>query len=134
VIHIPYAWSNFALFEFGAAGLVTLVPSTRFFLELMSSCIAWGTWLCDAIGTDDADQRSFELWFQDFQHVQQLRDLEDAEWWTQANRDLLVYFDSWEELQALAREADFAGARETVRAWSGRHVNATLRQWSELLL
>ncbi|KAJ1482289.1 hypothetical protein T484DRAFT_1804173 [Baffinella frigidus] len=85
VIHIPYAWSTFALFEFAVAGLVTVVPSARFFLELMSHCVAWGAWLCDALETPEGHEgmpggEDFELWFQDFGHVRFLRDLEDAEW------------------------------------------------------
>ncbi|KAJ1482288.1 hypothetical protein T484DRAFT_1804172, partial [Baffinella frigidus] len=54
--------------------------------------------------------------------------------WAPPNRDLLVYFDSWEELQAIAGGGGWEGVRAKVRAWAGRHVNATLQQWSELLV
>ena len=99
LVHIPYAWSTLALWEFLQAELVILVPSARFFLELTSSCVAWGPWLCLALGEQRA--QTFSLWFQDFQYVTSAQELEYSEWWSTDLAHVLIHFDSWEELEYL---------------------------------
>eukprot|EP00961_Rhodomonas_salina_P069693 935746-Rhodomonas_salina.3 len=73
IIHIPYAWSTFAMFEFAMAGVVIIIPTRRFFLELASSCIAWGARVCDAAP-------EYEMWFPNFPFVVEPEVLDDAEW------------------------------------------------------
>jgi len=137
VLHVPYAWSTLALWEFLQAGLVVIVPSARFFLQMMSNCEVWGPWLCNALqllhpGITPTDI----LWFQDFDHVISVEDLLAAEWWAPQNAEMLVFFDSWEDLREIANVSseDWEQHRAKVRAIMRLRTTSTLRQWRRLLL
>jgi hypothetical protein len=108
-----------------------MIPTARFFLELMASCVSWGPWLCSALGEDRAS--TFEIWFQDFHVVTSPADLERAEWWAPEHAHVLVFFDSWQELHTQAGEADWAAHRAAVAAYMAAHTNETLARWRSLL-
>ena len=89
VLHIPYSWSTLAFWEFLQAGLVVIVPTARFFLQLTSSCAAWDpssssstSWMCKDSRIYHNGQDLDILWFQDFTHVTSVNDLLLAEWWS----------------------------------------------------
>eukprot|EP00802_Teleaulax_amphioxeia_P007174 Tamp_07180.p1 GENE.Tamp_07180~~Tamp_07180.p1 ORF type:complete len:596 (-),score=108.25 Tamp_07180:765-2552(-) len=131
LVHIPYAWSTLALWEFLQAELVILVPSARFFLELTSSCVAWGQWLCLALGEQRA--QTFSLWFQDFQYVTSAQELEYSEWWSTDLAHVLIHFDSWEELEYLVFTTDWEAQRGRIASWVAQHSRRTLERWRQLL-
>jgi hypothetical protein len=139
VLHLPYSWSTLAFWEFLQAGLVVIVPSARFFLQIMSSCEAWGPWLCDALRLlypHDTPPPTSILWFQDFEYVTSADDLLAAEWWAPQNAEMLVFFDSWEDLRQIAagRSVDWEQHRAKVRAIMRLRTASTIRQWHRLLL
>ena len=107
VVHVPYAWSNFALFENLQSGLPYLIPSKRMLMELAGSIDFF--------------------WSPPFRP--DLLDL--AEWYAPEHRNVLAYFDSWSELQALAA-ADLTARREGIAAFCEEHTRRTLAQWSEI--
>ena len=107
VVHIPYAWSNFALFENLQSGLPYLIPSPRMLLELA---------------------RSIDFfWSPPFRPDR----LELAEWYVPAHRDVFSYFDSWRHLQELA-EADLSPRRQAIAAFCEAHSSRTLAQWRHI--
>ena len=107
VVHIPYAWSNFALFENLQSGLPYLIPSRRMLLELA--------------GTIDF------FWSPPFWPGR----LELSEWYAPAHDNLFTYFDSWDELAQLA-QGDLAARRNTIARFCDAHTSSTLAQWSEI--
>jgi len=107
VIHIPYAWSNFALFENLQAGLPYLIPSRRMLMDLAGSMeFFW----------------SPPFW-------PDCLDL--AEWYAPAHDGLFSYFDSWSQLQELA-ESDLSPRRQAIAEFCEAHTTRTLAQWREI--
>ena len=74
VIHIPYAWSNLALFEAMQLGIIYFIPSKEFLFELKKD--------------------------KDFFWSPPYREeiLELSEWYCDDYKDILIYFNSWEDL------------------------------------
>ena len=75
------------------------------------------------------------LWFQDFQHVTSVEDMFMAEWWSPRNSELLVFFDSWDELVRIASvsSAEWDTHRERVRMTMRRRTEDVVRKWRQLL-
>ncbi len=108
ILHVPYAWSNFALFENLQSGLPYLIPSPRMLREL-------------------ADSIDF-FWSPPFWTDH----LEVAEWYAPAHRPLFAYFDSWSHLQELV-EGDLSLRRQPIAEFCEAHTRQTLAQWSDIL-
>jgi hypothetical protein len=107
IVHIPYAWSNFALFENLQAGLPYLIPSRRMLLELAGSIDFF--------------------WSPPFWSDR----LDLSEWYAPAHDGVFAYFDSWDELQQLA-QGDLAAHRNSIAQFCDAHTRSTLAQWSEI--
>lgn len=75
IIHIPYAWSNLALFENWFIGNVYFIPSKKFLIEL-------------------SKQNNF--WWQDKYAIEML---DYSEWYLKEHANLHIYFDSWQDLK-----------------------------------
>lgn len=132
VIHIPHAWSNVALFEMLQAGVVVLVPTARFFIEL-NSCIAWGAWLCEM--HSDVDDNDF-IFFQNQEDFATVAQLSLSEWWVPSNRDSLIHFDSWEDLVRKTSSLEwksYANHSEFLQRRMAEHVEETAAQWRKLM-
>lgn len=110
IVHIPYAWSNFALFEQLQLGTVFFVPSRQFLLRLCR-------------------QKQF------FWQPQRPRwhNLGWAEWYHRDLQNLFVYFDSWDDLARKAGIEDLHARRRAINAFTRNHTKSTLDQWNKLL-
>lgn len=75
IIHIPYAWSNLALFENWSIGNVYLIPSKDFLLKM---------------------SRQHNFWWQDSYAMDQLH---YSEWYSEEHKNCHIYFDDWEDLK-----------------------------------
>lgn len=106
VVHVPYAWSTFALFEHLQHAMAVFVPSLAFFRQL-------------------ATEPGF-FW-------PDLRDdrLELAEWFSPVN-DFLVHFDSWEDLERRLHTTELDRVRNATSAAALRHAETTLRAWERV--
>mmetsp|Transcript_67514 Transcript_67514/g.166781 ORF Transcript_67514/g.166781 Transcript_67514/m.166781 type:complete len:1140 (+) Transcript_67514:85-3504(+) len=130
VIHIPYTVSTVALFDWLQAGLVVMIPTARFFLELSGSCYAWGDWLCKKT---QAEQFTEPVWFGQIDlWLASTEDLEDGEWWAPENKDFFMFFDSWEELRSLTERSDYSFHQQRVRERIREHTIKVLGQWRSL--
>ena len=115
VIHIPYSWSNYALFEHWAQGMVYYVPSLHFYRKLWSSG---------------------GMFFPDANYMRHWR---LAEWWRRENRERFIYFDSWAELKRrlfLTRKLKLPIEENLGRKILRLHASqteSTLRQWRDIL-
>lgn len=74
VVHIPYAWSNLALFEALQLGIQYYIPSIEFLDELIK----------------DKDFFWSPPFRRDVLHL--------SEWYNDINKKYIVYFDSWDDL------------------------------------
>ncbi|MBI5274777.1 MAG: hypothetical protein HY860_06985 [Chlamydiales bacterium] len=105
IIHIPYAWSNLALFENWQNGVIYFIPSKKFFLQLSQS----GNFF-------------FSPPF-NFKYIQY------AEWYLEEHKDLFVFFDSWKDLERKIAETDYERKREDILEFAHQHREKTLSQW-----
>jgi hypothetical protein len=108
IIHLPYGWSNVALFENIQNGVPYFIPSKEFFAQL---------------------KKQHNYWFQDSCHIDMV---ELSEWYTPDHKDLFIYFDSWQDLAAKIKNTDYAVAREKTLQIAQRHHDAMLDRWKKI--
>lgn len=110
IIHIPYAWSNLALFENWSLGNVYFIPTKTFLFELAKS----GNF----------------FWSPPFPHDF----IESSEWYLPEHKDLFIFFEGWNGLITLSRnDALIAKKREKVLEFSKKHDEKTLTAWKDAL-
>jgi len=109
IVHIPYAWSNLALYENLARGLLYFLPSLGMLLKFGK---------CNEF-----------FWSPPYQ----VGSLLFSEWYNPANRGLFRFFGSWQELPKVVADTDFAAMRKTLREWSVKHVERQVGEWAKLI-
>jgi hypothetical protein len=109
IIHIPYAWSNLALFEAVKLGIPHLIPSKDFLIKLSTS--------------------SNFFWSPPFQREY----IEYSEWYCKELKDLFVFFNSWEDLQSISKGYDFSGIIERRLNFIKSHEEGELTKWRDVL-
>lgn len=109
VIHIPYAWSNLALFESFHLGIIYFIPSKKFMENL-------------------SRQKNF-FWSPPFKREL----LHLSEWYNEEHKNIFVFFDSWVDLQNKVKTTDYAKKRKTIKEFGEKHKNNTLNKWKKLL-
>ncbi len=55
-----------------------------------------------------------------------------TEWYSAANADCFVQFDSLDDLEAKVRTTDFGERRRRLRRWAQAHTNTTRARWQML--
>lgn len=106
VIHIPYAWSNLALFENWSLGNIYLIPSKDFLIKLMK-------------------QGNF-FWSPPFP----IEYIESSEWYLPEHKNLFIYFNSWEELKELSQNnLLISEKKQHVTHFSELHTKKMLNLW-----
>lgn len=108
IIHIPYAWSNLALFEAIKMGIPHIIPSKEFILKL-SNCANF-------------------FWSPPFQREY----IEYSEWYCKEYKDLFVFFDSWEDLVDKTRNGDFSSVSKKRIEFIKGHENNEISKWSSI--
>ncbi len=111
IIHLPYNWSNLAFFENIRFGIPYFIPSQKFLGQLLSK----GTYF-------HADIR--------FLLKERLFDL--SEWYSPVHRDIITYFDSWEDLKEKIKTTDFPRLRKKVKAYAIIHYKRMLDRWARV--
>lgn len=109
VIHIPYAWSNLALFEALQAGIVYFIPSLPFFKKITAHAnFFWSPPL---------------KWAQ----------IELSDWYSAQFQKMFVYFDSWSHLKELVETCDTAQHKRSLQTLAHTHKEAMLSKWRQVL-
>lgn len=104
IIHIPYAWSNLALFENLQNGVPYFVPSKKFILELQKQGDFFFTMLSsDTIGL--------------------------SEWYSHELKDVLIYFDSWNDLAKKIKQTDFIKTKQKIQKFACWHHDTMMARW-----
>lgn len=109
IIHLPYAWSNLALFENIQYGVPYFIPSKRFILQLSQQ-----------------DNYFFGLLSPST--------IEFSEWYCEENRDLFIYFDSWVDLKKKIKTTDLLKQRIKIQEFAKAHQAKTLEQWKNVIM
>lgn|SRR5579872_304683 len=109
IIHIPYAWSNVAFFENIQHGLPYFVPSLSFMLEHLEKGKIW--WMNSHY----------------FEHNYHL-----SEWYCDEHRDIITYFDSWDDLKNKIESTDFDALRTKIKTYAQQLHNKTIEQWRNI--
>ena len=107
VLHFPYAWSNFALFEIASIGLLYFIPSKDFLMKLVK------------------EQKSYFFFVDTF--AAQNADL--SEWYDKKNAPMFVYFDSWSDLANLVKTTDYEARRTTLKKFMTEHDDEMINRW-----
>ncbi len=107
IIHLPYAWSNLALFENLANGLPYFIPSEKFVLEL---------------------SRMGNYFFSNLSAIT----IKYSEWYLPEHKDIFVYFDSWQDLAYKIKTTDYGALRKRMKTFSENHRSSMLNKWSSV--
>jgi hypothetical protein len=109
VIHIPYAWSNYSLFEGIQLGIVYFIPSKDFLLRLKR------------------DKNFF--WSPPYND----NNLHLAEWYNEENKNCFVYFENWDDLKIKLYTTNYEKKKEYLKEFGEKHKNKMLELWEKLL-
>lgn len=109
IIHIPYAWSNFSLFEAFQYGVIFFIPSFEF-LKILKH---------------DKD------FFWSPPYVEEKIDL--SEWYCEEHKDLIIYFDDWADLLEKTDNLDYTQHKRKLREFGKKHEKEMLKKWRKCL-
>jgi hypothetical protein len=110
IIHIPYAWSNLALFENWSIGNVYFIPSKKFLIELSKN-------------------RNF-FWSPPFD----IDLLDSSEWYLPEHKDMFIYFDSFDQLKELSENQELIKEKsKKVIEFNKKHNQICISQWGKIL-
>lgn len=107
IIHIPYAWSNLALFENLQNGVPYFIPSQKFILELRT-------------------QGDFFFNMMDGSTVAL------SEWYLPENKAVFIYFDSWADLAEKVRTTNFPACKQRIKKFAQNHHDTMLARWNQI--
>uniref|UniRef100_A0A6C0HMY1 Methyltransferase FkbM domain-containing protein n=1 Tax=viral metagenome TaxID=1070528 RepID=A0A6C0HMY1_9ZZZZ len=119
IICIPYAWSTIALFERIQHGMVTFIPTVRFLMELFTIGAPKG-WFQPPFHSYTPEYFQPEL-------------LTLSEWYCEENKELFVYFDTWNDLQEKVKTTDFIKKTETILLFAKEHQDEMLGRWKKVI-
>jgi hypothetical protein len=115
VIHIPYAWSNLAFFEAIQLGLVYFIPSLKFLKYLIHT-------------PNDRNKGQSFFWSpplrEDVLHL--------SEWYLPGHKDILVYFDSWEDLKEKVKNLNYNEQKKKLKEFGIKHEQDMLEKWKNI--
>lgn len=115
IVHIPYAWSNLALFENLQLEIVYFIPDIDFFIEIVKE------------GIKTVENREF-FWSPPFL----LEYLKCSEWYCKENEECFVYFSSWNDLKQKIQTTDYEKKCNIIKNWNILHTTTMLNRWTDL--
>lgn len=109
VVHIPYAWSNLAFFEMFQLEIIYFIPTPNFLFEISKG----------------------KHFFWSPPYIQ--KKLNISEWYNEKYKDLLIYFNSWEELKTKINTLNYVEHKLKLKTFGEVHIKKTLDQWLSIL-
>lgn len=106
IIHLPYAWSNLALFENLYLGTPYLIPSGAFMEKLIRK--------------------------ENYFHSSHENEFYVSEWHDPENAKYFIYFDSWVDLAHKVKTIDFKQRREVVKQLGKENAEEMLNRWKKV--
>jgi len=111
IIHLPYSWSNLAFFENIALGIPYFIPSIDFFKQLAKQ----NNYFHPNLATLLQDQL-FEL----------------SEWYKPERKEIIIYFDSWEDLKRKVNETNYELQRQKIQEYAAQYRLEMLNRWKDV--
>ncbi len=108
VIHIPYAWSNFALFEHLQGRLPILIPAPKFLLSL---------------------SRQGGFWWPQLHLLKEYIGISE---WYSSDHEFIVTFRSWRDLRRSVRRLDVDAVLSRMEERAAVHQREVLEGWREV--
>lgn len=112
IVHLPYAWSNLALFENMALGIPYFIPSKKFFKTLSSQPNYFFPNLPLPIKND-----LYTL----------------SEWYSKEHEEIFTFFDSWDDLKTKLKTTNLPSLRQKIRDHAYKHKRTMLSRWQTVL-
>ena len=108
VVHIPYAWSNLAIFEAIQLGIIYFLPSYEFFNNLINNNFFWSP-----------------PYIKDKMNI--------SEWYCKELKECFIYFDSWDNLKFKIENTNYLIHSEKIKKIGNEMEKENLRKWYHLL-
>ena len=115
VIHIPYAWSNLALFESIQLMIPYFIPSLYFLKKL--------------IHEPKKPEFSF-FWSPPLIE----NELKLSEWYCPEHVDIFIYFDSWDDLKYKIDNLNYIEHKNKLKIFGEIHENNMLNKWRKYII
>jgi hypothetical protein len=109
VVHIPYAWSNYSLFEGIQSGIIYFIPSKEFLIELKKDK--------DFFWSPPYSDDNLEL----------------SEWYNEENKDIFIYFRNWDDLLIKIYTTNYDKKRKYLKEFGEEHKNKMLKLWKQYI-
>jgi len=112
VIHIPYAWSNLAIFEGIQLRIIYFIPSLTFIKFLIHT---------------DIDKKDSFFWSPPLKE----EILNISEWYCEEFKDVFIYFDSWDDLKYKIENLNYIRQKEILKNIGIKHEKEMLEKWKK---
>jgi hypothetical protein len=110
IIHLPYAWSNLALFENLLQGIPYFIPSQDFFFELLHQ----------------------NNYFHRDKHLTAKESIHLSAWYNAEHQPVLIYFNSWKDLQDKIEQTNYLEYRTKIKTYAQRYRERTVEKWAKV--
>lgn len=118
MIHIPLVMGNLHLWENLRQGIVHFIPTKRFYESLYSSKqIEFWDW------TNPSNRNGYLLIDEIFAN---------CDWYDPRLAPLFVFFDSFEELQSLTQNTNYAEKKALIKDFHKKHTAKCLSAWTDV--
>ena len=116
VIHIPYSWTNFALFEALQLGIIYFIPSLKFLKFLIDHPLS-------------GDKKNHFFWspplIKDMLYI--------SEWYSDEFKDNIIYFDSFNDLKEKINNLNYEVLKNNIKQNGIYHKENMLNKWKTFL-
>lgn len=108
VLYLPYQWYVISMFETIRLGLPTFVPSEKFLLQMIA-------------------EGGYKFESAELANINNLQAY--SEWYNPQIREIMIYFDSWEDLKEKLKTTDLRAMRKKTWEYGKKHHDEMLRRW-----
>jgi len=116
VIHIPYSWTNFSLFEALQFGIIYFIPTLKFLKFLIDYPIK-------------GYKKDFFFWspplIKDMLYI--------SEWYSDEFKDNIIFFDSFNDLKEKINNLNFSVLKNNILQNGNYHKENMLNKWKTFL-
>jgi hypothetical protein len=96
-------------------GIITFIPTIKFLIQLFNF-----------YGFTNA-------WFQPPFDVSNLKLLTVSEWYLEENRELFIFFDSWEDLKIKINNTNYEEKTKKILEFAKNHEKIQLQKWNYVI-
>jgi hypothetical protein len=122
IICLPYAWSTITFFEVMQLGIIYFIPTLRFLLEMAKSnhYLTQRYWFQPPFNRYQPSENNEKL-------------LKVSEWYCDEHKEIIIYFDSWEDLIEKIKTTDYEKQTKKILEYAKIHSSLTLSKWNNII-